>query len=813
MPNPKKNETKDEFISRFMSSDEAKRDFPDNEQRLAVAFSKWREFKKSKKEIRPCSINISLKEKDNEYYSEGFIATTHPDRASDPQAGVVGDVLSKNVLKQIAEFINETVATIKGIGSTRTVSLQHDWVKEGNPDLVPAGMAMPPAEVRETGDGHFGVYVKTHHNKNHPEFKEILYNVEHGYLPGYSIEYEPGDSELITVNDQPFRFLKSITNFVGYAFASARKIANPSAVITTFGYKEIEEKMVNNTNNLKYWTSEQEGHTHEWDEISDYTSENSGHKHKIALENMTAEFGDENHSHQLTRDLVDMKETEVKDQITEEKEVQEMVEQTEIKEEDPKQELKESDVEATEVKETEEEESEEKIEEDVSEDEGEEAIEEKEVKSKEVDVKDAVKEIIKSPEYKEAVDSVKLESKALNTGTMEENQMNIRIKEMNDSLVKGDLVSAKEAGLQFIRENEDFYVKAIQDPKHYSVGFKSNLNIKAVGKGLKIMGGVQVKGTLDSSSNASTYTQQPVEFADVFAPGILDTFNNQTNLFGFLEKENHPGGTAYQWKMVINKDPDSNNTFVDFDDVTVAKNFSDKNNYQTPIKVARRGVSVADTTLRYSTQSLGDLFQLELDLQMKEMMNDVETALFAEVADGTNNNPLGLEAVADSAGNTTLYGFTRSTANRLSPDSAGDTYTAVGGSLTEALMRTKMSYLETEGVLLGRMAIVASPTSRDYLLNLLDGQRRFNTTEATFGFNKMMVASYDGVPIIISDKCNSDAIFIIDRDSDKIIMAMEPRIVSLAKVGAATEAYVEMHFAHVYKQPRRIGMLDTLSGP
>ena len=52
-------------------------------------------------------------------------------------------------------------------------------VEAGGADLEPvapdmpeekdAGMAMPPAEVRETEDGHYGVYVQTHHNKSHPK--------------------------------------------------------------------------------------------------------------------------------------------------------------------------------------------------------------------------------------------------------------------------------------------------------------------------------------------------------------------------------------------------------------------------------------------------------------------------------------------------------------------------------------------------------------------------------------------------------------------------------------------------------------------
>jgi hypothetical protein len=43
MPNPKHGEPQEDFISRFMGSPEAVKDFPDQKQRAAVAYSKWRE--------------------------------------------------------------------------------------------------------------------------------------------------------------------------------------------------------------------------------------------------------------------------------------------------------------------------------------------------------------------------------------------------------------------------------------------------------------------------------------------------------------------------------------------------------------------------------------------------------------------------------------------------------------------------------------------------------------------------------------------------------------------------------------------------
>jgi hypothetical protein len=41
MPSPRKNERQKEYISRCMSSEEAKRDFPDSKQRVAFCNSKW----------------------------------------------------------------------------------------------------------------------------------------------------------------------------------------------------------------------------------------------------------------------------------------------------------------------------------------------------------------------------------------------------------------------------------------------------------------------------------------------------------------------------------------------------------------------------------------------------------------------------------------------------------------------------------------------------------------------------------------------------------------------------------------------------
>jgi hypothetical protein len=111
MPKPNPNENKEEYVSRFMSSEEAQKSFPDKKQRLAVAYSKWKENHKMKEMF--CLRGLSIKEENGEIILTGLLATTHPDR--------VGDILSKKAINQIIEHINDTSKAGGDVGSYRGV--------------------------------------------------------------------------------------------------------------------------------------------------------------------------------------------------------------------------------------------------------------------------------------------------------------------------------------------------------------------------------------------------------------------------------------------------------------------------------------------------------------------------------------------------------------------------------------------------------------------------------------------------------------------------------------------------------------------
>ncbi len=190
---------------------------------------------KKNKELKFFPSNIVLKEIEKTFFSEGFIATTHPDRAADESTGIKGDILSEKVIDKIVNVLNNP--SKEGHPEATQVSYRHDWILEDNADLPPAGINIS-AEKKQTDDGHWGVYVTTEHAKTFPEKEKLIYDIDKKIIPGYSIEYNSTNDEIIDYNGDSYRFIDDI-EFSGYGFANGRKIANPQAEITATGYKEM----------------------------------------------------------------------------------------------------------------------------------------------------------------------------------------------------------------------------------------------------------------------------------------------------------------------------------------------------------------------------------------------------------------------------------------------------------------------------------------------------------------------------------------------------------------------------------------------
>lgn len=735
LPTPGKGESDDDFVSRFMSNEEAKKEFPDREQRLGVAFSKLRdagrkvpkpkgnpghtpkEKKKRKSELKESESFGGLKFKEGvEDIVTGLVATTHPDR--------VYDILSEYSLGQVIDGVNDTSSSGGQRGAPRDVSMFHDWIKEDDTSKDVPAWLLPTARMVDLPDGHKGVEVDAKLNKFYdgpmtPE--EVKYRIENGGISGFSIEFatDADHSTEVVHNGQTYRFIKELTEFAGVGFARPRKIANPQAVI----YKEIESKAKEGTP-----MSEEK--------------ENKENK-EPAVKEKNPPAGDNKQSAAPAQP--EKKETE----------------------ENPEK--------KPEVKET-----------------------------KKEDKKLSVKEMLESKEFIEAVQK-ELEVKSKITKEEETVEQQLSVKEMNEGLKSKDFkpLQYKEAASRYFQETEELYGKQFLQG---GIPLNTTLQVKCHGTKMVINGQLETKATLDTTTNTTALTLSIVEFADVFLPGIIETFNQQINLWNELSKRDHiMGGNFYGWRV---KADQASSLSVDPDDPTVVKQPISKVKLRTDIKEYRIGISVVDYVLHHSRAAIGDLFMIEAEGRARDLMKDINGDLFTEQVD-TGNQIIGLEAIADSVGNTTLYGLTRSVANRLAPDAAGDTFNAVGGAITTALLRQAARLPEIEGALRSDLRYIMNPNQRDAVFELEDGNIRYPTGVPQLGFDGQF--AYDGVPVIVDSDCQSDAIFVVDMVSYYIVISRAPQLNGLAKVGAAEEAYMNVYFAVIYEQPRRIHMLDTLT--
>lgn len=703
----------------------------------------------SDKVTRLCIKGVSIKEVDGKTIVKGLAATTHPDR--------VGDIMSRKSLEQIADYINTENTAGSEDGHYRGVSVYHDWIKEGNPTLDEAAILKPNAKVVELEDGHYGVEVECVINnfyRGDMSVEEIKSRIEDGLIAGFSIEYRTDEhnSHSVDYKGKEYRFIEELTDFAGIAFARGRMIANPYAVI----YKEIEESMLNDK------------------EAINMSEENK--KNKV--------------------------------EVPEAKETKPEEEKTEKKPQEEEEEMEDKSCGTKKKKAMKETEEEKPVEEEKPEQEPEAKKKKEEIKEKESKLD--IKEILESKEFKEIIDELKPAKKVIKV--KEEKKMkgiSLQIKEMNDAIKSKDMLSFKEAARKtFAMKEVDSAFRGhglVLDTPTLRVDSVSNNNMGIKTK-LAVVGQLETKDTLDTESNPSTYTQNAAELNNIFVPGLIDTFNNRTDLFDALDKKPHiMGSDNYGWRISTSQ---KSSLSVDVNNPTVTKSFSDKLKLQTPIKGYRNGISVTDFMVRHSRASIGDLFMIEAEKAMLDLRKDINKDLFTEQADGDGTKVLGLEAVADSAGNTTLYGLTRSTANRLAPDAAGDTYTAVGGALTTSALRTAYRKVWEEGAQFGNLMIVTGPKQRQALFELLDGQQQL-FTEADFGFSGAI--RFDGIPVLTDSDCQEDAMYVVDRESYYVVMSVMPQLTGLAKVSAAEEAFVETNLAVVYEQPRRIHMLNTLS--
>jgi len=776
MPSPRPNETKDEFIKRFMGSSEAKKDYPDEKQRLAVANSMWKKKDKRKETTAYVKIkeeeledendeDITEEEKDIIYF---YGATTLPDRVSEYLENgqtIQGEILDIKVLEKMADLINDKTKVGGKVGSHRTIGLFHDRVYSGDMSLEEAGFVVPgTAKVEPLKDypGHYGLKVGTKVNEfytpseMHPDYspEKIKYKIDNGVI-GLSMEYNntPDQEKLVSTENGYYKYIMDTDDFRGFSYARANLIGNPTAV----SIKEIRNMVFNKDKNI-------------------------GGKNTMA--------------EQPTDTEVKLKESESKVQ-----ELTAKLKELESKNDDnPK--LKE---ELAKVKE--------------------------EITKQKLQNDETAAKIKESIEL--AFSGLKFNNAPLpNTG-----KVDVKLKEVNDAMEHGaktkewrQFVEVADAR---VKEQKEHFNKVL---KTSGIDMSdTTLKVKCVGRNFVIEPTAKTKDVIDTGDmNEATYYQTNAMFADKYVPGIVETFQKSDSLLSAMMKEAYTGGNdKYQWRVwtEFGTFTGDNTSAVDPDVTAVATTQRNFLKLETPIREYREAVEVTDFTQYHSQAAVGDLLMQEAVRAAEVVTNSLNADLYKGKCDATTGwlGVNGLLAIADYSTYTTLYGRTRSSYSVLYN---ANSYDSTAEAISLGLIREGYAYVNSAGTNISDMAIVMHPhqwirvlntqdnaiSGTSNALSTIDHPVTMAPADPEFGFKRQVIPHIDGIPVILDEYCvdasgNADTFCVIDMSKDGFVLVTSKPIgmQGLAKVGTTEKVYVNWYGTAVYKRPRNLYVHDDLT--
>jgi hypothetical protein len=424
------------------------------------------------------------------------------------------------------------------------------------------------------------------------------------------------------------------------------------------------------------------------------------------------------------------------------------------------------------------------------------ALEQKETKETLVELKEFVNSIKESKETK------------MNTETKEQNELIPEYKEYVQAVENkesrgilahsiGKVLEAKEiksvgdfvSALQAKTTTADDYVGK------FAIGKKENKHTLEY-KGLAI-GDNTNSAYINATSNIGL---SQAELQDIVMPTIFNALNESTVTFDLLAKDSMAGRGTNRVVFVL-KTANTGAYFSTSNAITQTQTAREK--YSIEFKKVYIGGAVDGDLVAASRGSpVGEALALEVadrTIALKKKMNQ---ALFDENAgNAADATPMGIPALTDSAGNTSIYNTTRSAANKLAPDAAGDTYVSGASGLNETLLRNAIEQATTDGSQLDDLIFVGTPAVLNKYKALFDNRERVVPYSDRVGFKN--APEYEGVPLFGDVDSKADSLFLVDTAALRVAIFVPPTVEALGKRSDSDEFFVKSYYAVYCTAPRR----------
>lgn len=313
-------------------------------------------------------------------------------------------------------------------------------------------------------------------------------------------------------------------------------------------------------------------------------------------------------------------------------------------------------------------------------------------------------------------------------------------------------------------------------------------------------------GITTNQNTDTDYLLSAAELADVFDPVIFNMLNQATTTWNILPKEDF--STKGNNQVQFTGKTAANASAGAYTGNAVNSGNVGRLKFQTKFKKYQVGITVdGDMIAAARGGPIGDVFAREVSDSTDDLLSVMNVDLFAEVGLETAAEVIGFEYIADSAGNTSLYNLTRSAANKLSPDTATDTYINGQGQTVSLgnLRALKRNALQNEGAKIENLIYITSYTQGDLFRGIYDASQRLIPTSSRFGFEGR--PEFDGIPIFEDKDCNSDDWFIIDLETIRIAIWVPPTLEMLGKDSDSQKGFIKVYWATYYRAPRRLGMI------
>lgn len=426
----------------------------------------------------------------------------------------------------------------------------------------------------------------------------------------------------------------------------------------------------------------------------------------------------------------------------------------------------------------------------------------KALEDKELQMKELVDKVTIG--VKEEISKINVESKTMKNDTKIECKEIMQFKEAfkADSKLSPDsriMIAGKMADAVGFTKNG---VDAIPTTKNV-FDRQYNFEIKTIGAKQVL----ECKGLgITTNQNTDTdYLLSAAELSDVFDPMIFNMIAQPTVTWNVLRKvdKSNKGNNQVQFtgKTAINP------TVTAYTGNAVTTGNVTRLKFMTKFKKYQVGVEVdGDMIAAARGGPIGDVFAQEVADSTEDLLQLMNQDLFKEVGLETAAGVIGFEYITDSAGNTTLYNITRSADNKLSPDSAGNTYVnGASADLSLTNLRAIKRNALKEGAQIENLIYIGDHIQGDKLRGIYDAAQRTVPTSSRFGFEGR--PEFDGIPFFEDKDCNDDDVFLVDLETHQIAIWVPPTLERLGKDSDSEKGFIKSYFATFNRAPRRMGQI------